>query len=224
MSKGLEILGNRISKPKLRRIPLDELLPRPGHPYKLLGGVRKALLTHIADGGLYPPLIVRRHRRRAGKFEIIDGHQRAEILRELGCSDARCEVWSVTDQQAEIYAATLNHLRGRPNAKAGARQLRRLIRRIGESKVRELLALSPAGIRQKLAVLHPPETLCSSVRPAELRPVFFHLPPADARLLEETLRGFGGPTKPRGQRLMAAIRAAKSNRRRAASPRASQRG
>ena len=198
-------------KPRLRRIALADLLAHRNHPYYLPPRIGKALTQQIASGGLYPPLIVRPHARKAGKFEILDGHQRAMILRTLGASDARCEVWNVSDAQAELYSATLNHLRGRPEGKGRARQIRRLIRRLGQRRVEELLGMTPAGIRQQMLALEPPQTLEGPQR-AYLRPVTFHLPPSDAEELDRTLGPFRPAGSKRGERLMAAIRAARDRR------------
>jgi ParB-like chromosome segregation protein Spo0J len=197
-------------KPKLQTIPLGDLLPRVGHPYRLSGRARAAIVAQIASDGLYAPLIVRPLARPKGKFEILDGHQRADVLRELGYPCARCEVWPIDQARSDIYAVTLNHLRGRPDAKLRARQTRRLINRIGRQRVGELLALTPAAIRQQLAALDPPARPTGAgdeTSRLDLRPIVFHLPAADARLLENTLRKFGDGTRRRGELLMAALRA-----------------
>ncbi len=192
--------------PRLRRIALDALLPRRGHANRMVPRVRKALTEHVRNGRLYPPLIVRPCPRRSGKFEILDGHHRACILRELGFADARCEVWPIGDEAADLYTAALNHLRGHPNAKGRARQLRGLIRRMGERRVAELLALTPAAMRQQLAPLHVPQEILCTVRPLDLRPVTFHLSPDDAKMLSQTLRSFRGKNRTRADALMGAIR------------------
>ena len=199
----------KFSQPKLRRIPLCDLLPRPGHPYSLPARERAALVEHVRSGGLYPPLIVRPVSQPAGKFEILDGHQRAAILGELGCVSARCEVWSVDDWQAEIYAASLNGLHGRANAIRRGRCLKSLIGRLGARRVGKLLALTPAAIRQQLTALQPPRKLTGpETSKLNLRPVVFHLPPDDAELLAATLRSSRTGSKRQSELLMDVIRAA----------------
>jgi len=199
-------------KPRSRRIALSDLRPRPGHPYGMSPRILKSLLENIGRGGLYPPLIVRPHARLEGKFEILDGHRRADVLRRLGADRARCEVWPVNEDEAELYAFTLNHLRGRAESKRRARQLRRIIRRLGATEARKLLALTPAAMRQQLCALQRPQEAGGGVRPLELRPVVFHLPPKDAKLLDRTLRQLAPAAKRRSEALLAVLRgAANSN-------------
>jgi ParB-like chromosome segregation protein Spo0J len=162
---------------------------------------------------LYPPLIVRPHPRSAGKFEILDGRQRLDVLRELGFSSARCEIWTVDDYQAELYAATLNHLRSRPVVTGRARQVRRLIRRYTQKRVEQLLAMTPAAIRQQLIALRAPEESHDSVRPLDLQCVVFHLPAAAVRELHQALRRFDPAGKSKGDALMNALRTARKQTR-----------
>lgn len=195
--------------PQLRRIPLADLLPRSDQPNIVLPRVRKSLAAQISETGLYPPLIVRPLKRRK-KFEILDGRQRADILAELGHRDARCELWRVNDHQADALAATLNHLRGRPNAKLLAEQIRGLICRLGHDGTGALLALPPAGIRQRLMALKPPTEVSHSSPGLDLRPVTFHLSPADLELLQQKLRSATTGRGKRAEQLMEIIKAAGS--------------
>jgi len=170
--------------------------------------VRRALAERIAAIGLYPPLIVRPL---GDAWEILDGHQRADILRELGTAAARCEVWPVDDEQADICSATLNHLRGRARARDRARSIRGLVRRLGRHRVIGLLGMTPAGIRQQMFLLRPPPPLAPRGGALALTPVTFHLPPRDARTLDAALRRLGhGPAGKAGA-LLAAVRAAETD-------------
>ncbi|GAG47706.1 unnamed protein product, partial [marine sediment metagenome] len=42
----------------------------------------------------------------------IDGHQKVDVLRQLGESGAWCCVWDVSDEEALLLLATLNRLEG----------------------------------------------------------------------------------------------------------------
>ncbi len=189
----------------LRRIPLDDLLTAPGHARRMAPRTTRALADHIAASGLYPPLIVRPSE--GGKYEIIDGHHRAVILRKLGVGSARCDVWQVDDISADIYAATLNDLRGRPGGKMRAKRLRRLMNEFGPQRTAQMLALTPASIRQQLAALDPPRKRASPELMLDLRAVTFHLSPADARRLDATLQKCS-QGRSRSQALLEAIAAA----------------
>jgi ParB-like chromosome segregation protein Spo0J len=75
-------------------------------PYEL----KAKLAANIGASGRYPPLIVRPVDN--GSFQILDGHQRADVLRELGETTAVCYVWPASDEEALILIATLNRLEG----------------------------------------------------------------------------------------------------------------
>lgn len=51
-------------------------------------------------------------RRRGNSFEVIDGYHRLIVLKELGYTKIRCDVWDVNDRETKILLATLNRLRG----------------------------------------------------------------------------------------------------------------
>ncbi|MFW6062265.1 MAG: ParB N-terminal domain-containing protein, partial [Planctomycetota bacterium] len=155
--------------------------------------------------GLYPPLIVRPHPRRREKFEILDGCGRAEALRECGFTDARCEVWPVDDDAADLLVVTLHRLRGRTPTRDRARQTRRLAERLGEEQTRRLLGLTPAGLRQQLTALDRPKTRRPARDALDLRPVVFHLPPAEAARLEQFLACHTHRNTTRGQALLQAV-------------------
>lgn len=70
------------------------------------------LTSHIKRTGRYPLLVVRPHPEHPGKFQVLDGHHRVAILRELGHTEARCDVWEVDDREAKLLLATLNRLEG----------------------------------------------------------------------------------------------------------------
>jgi ParB-like chromosome segregation protein Spo0J len=72
--------------------------------------LKAKLAANIGTSGRYPPLIVRPLD--SGSFQILDGHQRADVLRELGEATALCYVWPASDEEALILVATLNRLEG----------------------------------------------------------------------------------------------------------------
>ena len=152
-----------------------------------------ALCRHIEGTGLYPALIVRPHPRRPGRYEIIDGRSRAEALRSLGRSQARCEIWPVGDEDADMLRVTLNRLRARPAAKAIARIVRRLVRRLGPESVAALLGLTPRGLAQQLAAAAPPPPPPRPEQVLPLHPVTFHLSETEHMRLESAIHQFTIP-------------------------------
>jgi ParB-like chromosome segregation protein Spo0J len=123
-----------------RQIPLDDLLPHPLNSNVMSAEYREKLLSHIRRTGRYPFLVVRPHPTEAGKFETLDGHHRVSILRELGHSEARCDVWDVDDREAKLLLATLNRLEGQDQPLRRAQLLHELL---GEWSAPDLGGLLP---------------------------------------------------------------------------------
>lgn len=91
-------------------IPLAQLIPHPLNANVMAPELKEKLARHIARSGRYPPLIVRQLR--DGTHQILDGHQRVEVLGELGEEGAWCLVWEISDEEALILLGTLNRLEG----------------------------------------------------------------------------------------------------------------
>jgi len=104
------MVGYAPQRPQMIRIPLDHLLPHPLNANVMPPELKEKLKLHIQSSGRYPPLIVRPLEN--GRFQLLDGHQRADALRELGEESAWCCVWDVSDEEALILLGTLNRLEG----------------------------------------------------------------------------------------------------------------
>ena len=123
-----------------RQIPLDDLLPHPLNSNAMPAEYREKLLAHVRRTGRYPFLVVRPHPTESGKYEVLDGHHRVSILRELGHNEARCDVWDVDDREAKILLATLNRLEGQDLPVRRAELLHALL---GEWSATDLAGLLP---------------------------------------------------------------------------------
>jgi len=93
-------------------IPLSDLVAHPLNANKMCDEVREKLKAHIKQSGRYPYLIVRPHPDQPDRYQVLDGHHRIAVLRELGHVDALCDVWEVDDREANVLLATLNRLEG----------------------------------------------------------------------------------------------------------------
>jgi len=93
-------------------IPLGDLVAHPLNANKMCDEMREKLKAHIKRTGRYPYLIVRPHPDQPDRYQVLDGHHRIAVLRELGHVDALCDVWEVDDREANMLLATLNRLEG----------------------------------------------------------------------------------------------------------------
>jgi ParB-like chromosome segregation protein Spo0J len=95
---------------ELLRVPLGDLVPHPLNANVMPEELKQKLAANIRASGRYPPLIVRHLGDRT--FQILDGHQRADVLRDLGETTAVCYVWPASDEEALLLLGTLNRLEG----------------------------------------------------------------------------------------------------------------
>jgi ParB-like chromosome segregation protein Spo0J len=123
-----------------KQIPLDDLVPHPLNSNVMSQEYREKLLAHIKRTGRYPFLVVRQHPAEEGKYQVLDGHHRISVLRELGHTEARCDVWDVDEREAKILLATLNRLEGQDLPLRRAQLLHELL---GEWSAPDLGGLLP---------------------------------------------------------------------------------
>ena len=86
-------------KETIEYLDLKHLVPFRNHPFKLRDGEEKEqLLKSIKAQGTIEPLIVRPLSE--SEYEVISGHRRMEICRELGIEKLPVIVRNLTDEQA----------------------------------------------------------------------------------------------------------------------------
>jgi ParB/RepB/Spo0J family partition protein len=130
------------------RIPLEKLLPHPENPNRMSRQAFEKLKKNIKVGGNYEPLIVRRHPEIEKHFEIINGHHRAEALKQLGETFADCAVWDVDDNQTRILLATLNRLGGKDELATKAELIKNLSEKFSSKELGKLLPDTKAAIEK----------------------------------------------------------------------------
>jgi len=131
-------------------VPLDDLLPHPLNSNVMPPDLQAKLRAHIKRTGRYPYLVVRPHPDDAGKYQVLDGHHRVAVLRDLGHTEARCDVWQVDDREAKLLLATLNRLQGQDQPLRRAELVHELM---GEMSLDDLAGLLPETDKQ-LEELH----------------------------------------------------------------------
>lgn len=136
------LVGARVGP---RMIPLDNLLAHPLNSNLMPAELQAKLKAHIKRTGRYPFLVVRPHPEEQGKYQVLDGHHRVAILRELGHTEGRCDVWAVNDREAKLLLATLNRLQGQDQPLKRAELIHALL---GEMNVDDLARLLPESDKQ----------------------------------------------------------------------------
>ena len=70
-------------KDTIKNVDIDSLTPFKDHPFKLRDGEElEELMTSIKKNKIIEPLIVRPFSS-AGKYEVISGHRRLDVLKRL---------------------------------------------------------------------------------------------------------------------------------------------
>jgi ParB family chromosome partitioning protein len=152
------------------------------------------LAANIDREGNYPPLVIRPHPEEAGAYELLDGHQRWQVLKHPGHEDALCYVWPCDDRTALVLLATLNRLEGQDDPLKRAELLRELTELASPEELAQLLPESAALIRQSLDLLdlNLEELVADLERQAEagsgLRAITFVVTREDEQAIEEAVQ------------------------------------
>lgn len=94
-------------KEKIENINIDLLVPFENHPFHERNGTEETeLLESIKTNGLLEPLIVRPFS--GGKYEIISGHRRVNVCKELGIQTVPAIVKELNKDEAVIAMVDAN--------------------------------------------------------------------------------------------------------------------
>ncbi len=195
---------------RLLLVPLGCLRPHPANANVMDKQRLDKLAENIRREGNYPPLVVRPDPLESGCYQLLDGHQRCEVLRRLGCTEARCYVWPCDDAAALMLLATLNRLEGLDDPLKRAELLLELTRLTSPEQLAHLLPEDATSIHHSLALLDLNlDDLLADLQgeggpPAGLRAITFAVSPADEATIEEAVAavaaGLAGPNR-RGRAL-----------------------
>jgi len=126
------------------------------------------------------------------RYQILNGHYRARVLRQLGHTRARCDVWEVDDDEARLLLATLNRLEGRDDPSARAHLVAHLARGRSAQDLARLLPEPPDAVERLLRLAQPPPTpLAPEAIEPPARPMTFFLAEEQHALVTEALRETG---------------------------------
>ncbi|NIA07874.1 MAG: ParB N-terminal domain-containing protein [Actinobacteria bacterium] len=149
-------------------VSADELISHPDNANVMSAEFLEKLKGHIARSGRYPALIVRSlgnsqlHPDQQGKLQVLDGHHRLNVLKELSYRKVRVDNWGdLSDAQAKLLVATLNRLQGQDDPDKRAQLLGGLQQdlELSSSQLTELLPESQAELDKLLELNAPPAEL-----------------------------------------------------------------
>jgi len=139
------------------------------------------------------------------RYQILNGHHRARVLRDLGHTHARCDVWEVDEAEARLLLATLNRLEGRDDPSARAALVARLAEGRSDEDLARLLPEPPDALARLRKLAEPPPPPADPEAAAPLpRPMTFFLDEDQAATVREALAatqkeergGCGDPPRP----------------------------
>ena len=127
---------------------------------QLQKGVKKTKKYHqiaasIREIGIIEPPVVVRDRDKTGKFLLLDGHLRLEVLRDDGATGVNCLV--ATEDEAFTYNKRINRLATIQEHKM---ILKAIERGVPQERIAKALDINITTIRQKRALL---EGICDEV-------------------------------------------------------------
>jgi hypothetical protein len=133
----------------LHQIPLEELIPlRP-----VTDPVRKSrkfaqIAASIREIGMVEPLVITPDRHAQGKFRVLDGHLRLEVLKELGEANALCIM--AKDDEGYTFNSRLNRIAIIQEHKM---ILNAIERGVPEERIAAVFHVNPDNIRRKRRLL-----------------------------------------------------------------------
>jgi len=142
---------------KIERIEIDKLISHPENPNVMSEVTLAKLRGHIERSDYYEPLVVRPHPQKHECFELINGHHRREVLRQLGHKLVNCVVWPLADEEARMMLATINRLSGHDDPIRRAQLLEKLSQRYEHTELLKSLPEKRKQLEKMLDLNRPPK-------------------------------------------------------------------
>jgi ParB-like chromosome segregation protein Spo0J len=176
----------------IQSIALDKLVFHPDNPNKQSKVIFTKLVRNIERTGRYEPLVVRPCLKKAGRFQIINGHHRCRAIAQLGYETADCIIWDINDQETDILLTTLNRLGGSDQLGKKLKLLKRLNKRLVS---RELAKLLPQTAKQieRLTNLKKPIAPAKINANSFANPLVFFVNDTQQQQIEKALSLVEGP-------------------------------
>lgn len=168
------------------RIPLEQLSAHPENPNRMSKSNFEKLKLHIQQTGNYEPLIVRQHPDEPNRYQIINGHHRAEALKQLNAKTADCIQWQADDEQVRILLTTLNRLGGKDNLTMKIEIIKKLSEKYNAKELAKLLPDSRQTIEKLKDITKPLENFKADSK-AYLQTLVFFLNDEQLKIVQEAV-------------------------------------
>ncbi len=172
---------------RIESISMDRLVAHPCSCNRMSRSRFRKLVGHIRVSGNYEPVIVRRHSRHSGCYEIVNGHHRMQALRQLGTERVDCVVWDVDDDETAVLLGTLNRLEGRDDVDMRSRLVKALSEKHDSRSLAKLLPETRKSI-ERLRDLSGTRPRAKTKAKAMLNPIVFFVSDEQKSLVEGALK------------------------------------
>jgi len=170
-------------------LPIDRIDAHPLNSNRMPEALLDKLASEIRRTGLYPPIIVRPVGQR---YQVLDGHHRLKVLKQLGYTEVAAVVWPVDDEQALVLLASLNRMRGEDDPRKRAALLGRLRASMGVNELAKRLPEDLGRVKRLLELNAAPPSPKPPSAVGEL-PVSLHffVLPSQRKQIEKKLAEHG---------------------------------
>ena len=190
---------------RIQSISLEKLVAHPDNPNRMSKSKFAKLLRNIERTGLYEPLVVRPCPHKSCRccakkdpndknrtcFQIINGHNRWRVLKELDYKTAEVIIWDIDDNETDIMLATLNRLGGSEILDKKITLLKRLNRSTFHGQASKLSKLLPQTASQikRLTELNIADCrkAVNNPKSQSLRPLVFFLSDQQQAIIKKAL-------------------------------------
>jgi ParB-like chromosome segregation protein Spo0J len=130
-------------------LPLGNIVPtRQVTPGMRLSVKYKQIAASVAEVGVIEPLVVYPMKGAVGKYVLLDGHMRLDVLRQNGATEARCIV--SLEEEGFTYNKKVNHL---ATIQEHYMILRAIENGVSEQRIAKALNVNVSQIRKKVNLL-----------------------------------------------------------------------
>ena len=172
LGRGLSsLIGEVKVSTQKNHLPISDLLPNKYQPRKIFDKVFLEDLTNsIKERGVIQPIIVRKSRQDASKFEIIAGERRWIAAQRAGLHTVPVVITEADDLKSLEFAIVENVQRHDLNSLEEARGYKRLIEEFSydQEKVSKFIGKSRSYIANALRILNLPNDILKLIEEQKL--------------------------------------------------------